>query len=171
MFRLTHLVSISLVLFTTTPELDAQGGALLFDGVDDIASAIDAANDFDLAGAMTLEAWVRVDVAQTGGAFVGGTTAGGGASWTLGAGISNPNDGLISVSVPNTDAVFAPAAIQLGVWTHFAGTYDGTTQRIFVNGKSLVPRPPPRIKAIVFDKSMLFPYQYFSNRMVPGPAA
>jgi hypothetical protein len=87
---------------------------LLFDGVDDVASALDSNDDFDLGDALTLEAWVRVDVLQSGGAFIGGFTAGGGGAWLLGAGLSNPADAILGVSTPSTDSVFATNALVPG---------------------------------------------------------
>jgi hypothetical protein len=127
---------------------------------------LDANGDFDLGSAMTLEAWVRVDVPNPGGGFMGGTTGGGGASWFLGGGISNPMDAVISVSTPSTHAVSAPGALQLPIWRHVAGTYDGLTFKIYVDGAFVASTPHPTpgsstgVDSVVFGR---FPVAFSSN--------
>lgn len=128
------MLSTASVFLATAVHAGAQCEALLFDGVGDIASVIDAHGDFDLGSAMTVEAWVRVDAAQSGGGFVAAFEGGGGGSWLLGGDLVNPSTAIMGVSTPITDSVFAPNAIHLGTWMHFAGTFDGTRLRIFVDG-------------------------------------
>lgn len=126
-------LAVSLLLVTDLAA--AQGGALQFDGIEDVAAVPDSQDDFDMVTDLTLEAWVQVDMANPGGTFVGGQTPGGGAAYGLGGGIGTPTSAVISVSTPFTDAVFAPNAINPGPnWVHIAGTFDGTNLTIFVDG-------------------------------------
>jgi hypothetical protein len=93
---------------------------------------------------MTLEVWLQLDAAQPGGGFVGGQTIGGGGAWVLGGGIGQPQDGVLSVSTPATDAVFAPGALVPGpTWKHFAGTFDGAVMRIYVDGAFVAQKNHP----------------------------
>ena len=55
---------------------NAQGGALLFDGVDDFCLVPDSNDDFDLGASFTIEAWVRVDTQNPLHGLVGTTTYG-----------------------------------------------------------------------------------------------
>jgi hypothetical protein len=124
--------------------LAAQGGALRFDGAGDICSVQNTSGDFNLAGNITVEAWVQIDAAQSGGGMVGGQTAGGGTAWLLGGGISQPSNAIFLVSTPSTDSVQAPGEIVAGpTWKHFAGTFDGTEMLFFVNGVQVAQRTHP----------------------------
>lgn len=44
--------------------------------------------------------------------------------------------------------------IGISISRYFAASGTAGFALIFVNGKSLVPRPPPRIKAIVLERSI-----------------
>jgi hypothetical protein len=125
------------------------GGALQFDGANDWVTMADVANSpIDLTTGMTLEAWVNPSAqsgwdpvilkergtaglayalyANDGAPQPGGTN--------LPAGYLNPPSG-VDVSVRG----LAPLA--LNTWTHLATTYDGVTQRFFVNGVQVASRP------------------------------
>jgi subtilase family serine protease len=41
---------------------------------------------------------------------------------------------LLIVSTPGTSSVNSSGTLTADVWNHLAGTYDGTTLRIYVNG-------------------------------------
>jgi hypothetical protein len=104
--------------------------ALAFDGVNDVAQGHAPAN-FTFTGGVSFEAWIRPHVAPGSNVYIGatGTTA----AMFL-SGLGNGSVGF-TVSVPGTDTVFSTAgAVQTGVWQHVAGTYDGTTMRVYVNG-------------------------------------
>ena len=110
-------------------ELDGGGRAMI-------------AEDHKTAGvpaqAMTATAWVRVDQAQAWGGFVGAIQDNGTyeRGWILGY-----NDRRFSLAVAGTGGpdrltyLKAPADYQPRLWYHVAGTYDGTTMTLFINGK------------------------------------
>ena len=107
------------------------GGALDCDGTNDVATIPNSSGDFDFDTSLTLETWIRIDaVPQTVPAVSGSTPSHTGA-FLLGALIAAGAG--FSVSTPSTNTVTG-AALTTGVWTHLAGTYDGSTLRIYVNG-------------------------------------
>jgi hypothetical protein len=81
---------------------------------------------------MTLEAWVRVDVIPNDGPAVGGFATPDAGQFLL-AGSPNAGDKFV-ISTPSTDNASGPPTNVTGVWKHLAGTYDGATLRVYVNG-------------------------------------
>ncbi|MCP3915366.1 MAG: LamG domain-containing protein [bacterium] len=135
MTRFAPLALFTLLLATTdAARAQSACGSLLFDGTDDIATVLNSSGDFDMGSALTIEAWVRTDNALGGATWVGATTPPGAGAWQIGAGVTAPSDALIVVATPQTSAAVAAGAVQTGTWQHFAGTYDGSIMRIFVNG-------------------------------------
>ncbi len=115
------------------------GGALTFDGVNDLVTTADA-NSLDLTGGMTLEAWVRPS-AQSGWRTAILKETSGNLVYSLysssafgGSGVARPSSWIDAQSVASTQALPANS------WTHLATTYDRTTWRLYVNGTQVASR-------------------------------
>jgi concanavalin A-like lectin/glucanase superfamily protein/Big-like domain-containing protein len=114
------------------------GGALSFDGVNDIVTVADS-NSLDLTAGMTLEAWVRPSVI-TGWRTVLMKERTGGLVYAL---YSNGD-----TNRPNAHAFIGStefdtrgtAQVAANVWTHLAATYDGLNLRLYVNGTQTASR-------------------------------
>jgi hypothetical protein len=125
-----------------------SGTALQFDGVDDWVTVPDVtSSSLDLTTGMTLSAWVNAAqfngwetimlkergvgamsyalYAQDGGVLNGGADA---------------PSGVVRADAAD-QAVQGTSPVPLNVWTHLATTYDGTTQRIYINGTLVASRP------------------------------
>ena len=88
---------------------------------------------------MTLEAWVRVDKAMQWGGIIGALQDNGTyeKGWLLGFRGSSFCFALNTEGSDKLTYLTAPTAFEHGRWYHLAGTYDGTTQRLFVDGKQV----------------------------------
>ena len=93
---------------------------------------------------LTVECWVKSDVAgQTDKWFVNGVFGGGFTGYRMGLVGGKP-----CFQVPLTawsHSLSAASALPLGQWTHLAGTFDGCTLRIYVDGveSGKLERPGP----------------------------
>jgi hypothetical protein len=137
------------------------GGALSFNGSNARVTVPDA-NSLDLNNAMTLEAWVFP------------TTLGG---WR--EVICKVDDiyylmGSSDTTTPAVRVNFGasmrgPASLALNTWTHLAGTYDGATLRLYVNGVQVASQArsgliPASTGALTFGGDALYG-QYFAGRI------
>jgi hypothetical protein len=109
------------------------GAALSFDGVNDWVTVADAAS-LDLAGAMTLEAWVRPDVLGTAWRTVIGKDGSSRLAYGLYANTDTARPaGQVVIGGSEFNAR-GPAQLAVSVWTHLAATYDGASVRLYVDG-------------------------------------
>jgi large repetitive protein len=129
----------------------AQGPAALVLGDGQINGAIAPTAKLHLQ-TLTVEAWARLDFTASGEnvIFQQGAT---GSGYALQVG----SDGKLQFAVDGT-TVESPDTLRLGSWTHVAGTYDGTTLRLYIDGIA------------VADKAFAGPIAYDTNGATIGAA-
>jgi hypothetical protein len=112
--------------------LAAPGNALAFNGSNNYVSVPDNAA-FSITAAITLEAWVRTSV--TGEKYI---TTKGENSWYLAMNGGGGPTGAASFWLNGPSAsggwLYGTTNLADGRWHHVAGTYDGTTLRLYVDG-------------------------------------
>ena len=117
------------------------GGALAFNGANAWVTVNDSAS-LDLSMGMTLEAWVYPTVSPTDWRTViakegSGTVV----AYFLHASSSPSNQPATGVTIGGTEQQLAGGtALLVNTWTHLATTYDGTEQRLYVNGAQVATR-------------------------------
>jgi hypothetical protein len=114
-----------------------NGGALSFDGINDIVTIADH-NSLDLTTGMTLEAWVRPSTVSNTRTVLMKNRSGGMAYALLAGDPASLPAGYVRTT--SDQNVTGAAAIGVNVWTHLALTYDGTTLRLYVGGVEVASR-------------------------------
>jgi PKD repeat protein len=108
------------------------GRALSFNGTSIGASVPDSAS-LDLTSGMTVEGWVYPTVTMSGWRTILAKHQSGSLVYYLHAnsGSNRPATGIYS---GGERILTGTSVLPLNVWTHLAATYDGTNQRLYVNG-------------------------------------
>lgn len=108
------------------------GSALAFDGQDDVLTV----GPFTKVYVNTVEAWVKPASDKMGAVFANG--GGPKAACTQGIMVTISREELcydVNPANCGTDNDVCYAADLTGQWTHFAGTFDGQTAKLYINGK------------------------------------
>jgi hypothetical protein len=116
------------------------GSALDFDGTNDVVTIADA-NSLDLAGAMTLSAWVRPDTLNGLWRTVLYKQLGRDPAYALYAQEREPLPMAEMTVGSAAPKVLGPTQLPVAAWSHLAYTYDGSAQRLFVNGTQVASVP------------------------------
>jgi len=102
--------------------------------------------------AVSIDCWVRTDAAGQHNRWIVNRVHGGGESTGYRLGLLH---GKPCFEVPQTDwshHLTAPDDLPLGRWVHLAGTYDGRTMRLYVDGVEVAAlERPGRVKPNHFD--------------------
>jgi hypothetical protein len=137
-FRRKHCVRFAqsclavLLSNALVPILHAQDAALVFDGVDDIAT-VPSTNEWPiLTSNLTVEAWINPSDLSRHEIIA---IVWGGDRFALQQSHSDTSVLVWTISRGPTDSAYSPTGSMVeGRWDHFAGTYDGTTMRLYRNG-------------------------------------
>jgi hypothetical protein len=145
------------------------GGALSFDGVDDIVTVADAAS-LDLTTGMTLEAWVKPAVTKSWPTVIEKENAPNlsyGLYANSDAGLGNKPSAHLWIGGVDRN-VRGGSTLAVGSWTHLAATYDGAALRVYVNGVEVANLPQTgsiatSTGALRIGGNSVFPNEFFNG--------
>jgi hypothetical protein len=93
----------------------------------------------DLTGGMTLEAWIMPSTAMSTWQIILDKEMPGNTAYFLTAN-SQYNTPATGAYIGGAQVLTGGSKPAAGVWTHLASTYDGATQRLYVNGALVASR-------------------------------
>jgi RHS repeat-associated protein len=108
---------------------DTTNKAVGFDGVNDSVK-VPSSTSLELGSTMSLEAWIKPTSLAASGSFASVVTK----SESYSLQFNGPSFEFTIMQNGNRRRLPAPGAIAAGQTYHVVGTYDGTTQRLYVNG-------------------------------------
>lgn len=115
--------------------------AMLFDGNAKARHAVELTDELAKASLptkeITVEAWVRIDKTQEWGGILGAFQDNGPyeKGWLLGFSKSQFVFAVAAAKGKTLTYLKSRTHLQTGFWYHVVGTFDGSTQRLFINGK------------------------------------
>lgn len=114
--------------------------ALVFDGVNDWVTVNDAAS-LDLTTGITLSVWVYPTGALNNWRTIIAKEQVGGTAYFLHASSLPNNRPAMGMFIGGAEEqLLGASTLPLNTWAHLAATYDGVTQRLYVNGAQIASR-------------------------------
>ena len=108
-------------------------GALDFDGTNDYVD-LGSGSSLDITSTLTLSAWIKPDVVSGDRHIVAKASSNNVSNRAYFIRAQNANAQFVIVQGGTANAIAQTSAFTAGQWTHIVGTYDGVTQRIYIDG-------------------------------------